>query len=278
MDQVRAQGTTNYAAIRPSNVLNYEIPLPPLEEQRRIVARIEELATKIEEARGLRREAKEETEILLRQAHKVLWEAAGGEAPTANLLEAVADVLDPQPDHRTPAEVIGGMPYVSIANISINGDIDTNAARKVSPFAIERQEAAFTLQTGDIVLGKIGTVGAARPIIVKGRFALSANVVLVKPDRSKIHEKLLLILLRSPQAEEQFVGGTRTSAQGAFGIKKMRKLSIPVPSLEKQTQLINYFEYLQSRVNTLNRMQAESSAELNALLPSILDRAFKGEL
>ena len=63
-EQVQAQGSTNYAAIRPTDVLGYQIPFPPLEEQRRIVARIEELATKIVEARGLRREAVEEAEAI----------------------------------------------------------------------------------------------------------------------------------------------------------------------------------------------------------------------
>ncbi len=53
-DQVKAQGTTNYAAIRPSDVLGYEIPLPALAEQRRIVAKIDQLAAKIAEARRLR--------------------------------------------------------------------------------------------------------------------------------------------------------------------------------------------------------------------------------
>jgi type I restriction enzyme S subunit len=51
---VTAKGTTNYAAIRPQDVLRYLIPLPPLSEQQCIVARIERLAAKIEEARGLK--------------------------------------------------------------------------------------------------------------------------------------------------------------------------------------------------------------------------------
>src|SRR5713101_6138034 len=50
-EQVQAQGSTNYAAIRPIDVLGYEIPLPPLEEQQRIVVRIEELSTRIEKGR-----------------------------------------------------------------------------------------------------------------------------------------------------------------------------------------------------------------------------------
>ena len=53
-DHVTAKGSTNYAAIRPADVLRYNIPLPPLDEQRCIVARIEELAARIEEARGSR--------------------------------------------------------------------------------------------------------------------------------------------------------------------------------------------------------------------------------
>ncbi len=54
-----AKGTTGYAAVRPKDLLAARIPLPPLPEQRRLVARIEELAGKIEDARGLRREAVE---------------------------------------------------------------------------------------------------------------------------------------------------------------------------------------------------------------------------
>lgn len=68
MDQVTAQGSTNYAAIRPNHVLGYNLPFPPLPEQQRIVARIEELAAKINEARTLRREAKGETEAIVKAA------------------------------------------------------------------------------------------------------------------------------------------------------------------------------------------------------------------
>ncbi len=60
-----AKGTTGYAAVRPKHLLAAKIPLPSLEEQCRIVARVEELAARIEEARGLRRKAVEEVEMLL---------------------------------------------------------------------------------------------------------------------------------------------------------------------------------------------------------------------
>ena len=64
-DQTKAQGSTNYAAIRPNDVLNFEIPLPPLTEQRRIVEDIELLAARVNEAQRLREEAEIEAEALL---------------------------------------------------------------------------------------------------------------------------------------------------------------------------------------------------------------------
>ncbi|WP_199294518.1 restriction endonuclease subunit S [Anabaena sp. FACHB-1237] len=67
-DQIAAQGSTNYAAIRPSDVLGYSIPLPPLEEQRRIVGRVEELVGKIGEVRSLRQKALEETMLIYKSA------------------------------------------------------------------------------------------------------------------------------------------------------------------------------------------------------------------
>jgi type I restriction enzyme S subunit len=59
-----AQGTTGYAAVRPSMLLACEIPLPPLAEQQRIVARIDELASKVREACVLRAQAVQEAEAL----------------------------------------------------------------------------------------------------------------------------------------------------------------------------------------------------------------------
>lgn len=64
-----AKGTTDYAAVRPKTLFACKIPLPPLPEQRRIVARIEELATKIAEARSLRQQAMEEAEAFMTSLH-----------------------------------------------------------------------------------------------------------------------------------------------------------------------------------------------------------------
>jgi type I restriction enzyme, S subunit len=49
-------------------------------------------------------------------------------------------------------------------------------------------------------------------------------------------------------------------------------------SLDEQRRIITYLDGLQAKVNALRTLQSASGEELSALLPSILDKAFKGEL
>jgi len=63
--QKASEGTTNRVRLQEDRFLNLQIPLPPLPEQRRIVARIEELAAKIKEARSLREQQQTEVQQLL---------------------------------------------------------------------------------------------------------------------------------------------------------------------------------------------------------------------
>lgn len=63
-----SEGTTNRVRLSEERFKALEIPLPPIDEQRRIVARIEELAAKVEEARGLRSRLVEKSTALHRSA------------------------------------------------------------------------------------------------------------------------------------------------------------------------------------------------------------------
>ncbi|MDQ6642992.1 MAG: restriction endonuclease subunit S [Chloroflexota bacterium] len=61
-------------------------------------------------------------------------------------------------------------------------------------------------------------------------------------------------------------------------LRSIRKLTFNLPSLPEQRRIVAYLDDLQAKVDALKQLQAETSAELDALLPSILARAFKGEL
>ena len=53
---------------------------------------------------------------------------------------------------------------------------------------------------------------------------------------------------------------------------------MPAPSLEEQRRMVAYLDGLQAKVDALKQLQSQTQMELDALLPSVLDKAFKGEL
>ena len=58
----------------------------------------------------------------------------------------------------------------------------------------------------------------------------------------------------------------------------VKMIPIALPPLDEQRRIVAYLESLQVRVDRPKAIQAQTTAELVALLPAILDRAFEGEL
>jgi type I restriction enzyme S subunit len=69
-------------------------------------------------------------------------------------------------------------------------------------------------------------------------------------------------------------GSTFPNLPGA----KLKLLEISLPPLPEQRRIVAYLDGLQAKVDALSCLQAETGAELDALMPAVLDRAFKGEL
>jgi type I restriction enzyme S subunit len=63
-----------------------------------------------------------------------------------------------------------------------------------------------------------------------------------------------------------------------LSVGRIKDIHIPIPPLPEQRRIVAYLDELQAKVDCVKAMQAQTQAELDALLPSILDKAFKGEL
>ena len=60
--------------------------------------------------------------------------------------------------------------------------------------------------------------------------------------------------------------------------EKVLDLVVPQHDAAEQRRIVGYLDGLARQVAALARLQSETAAELDALLPSVLDKAFKGEL
>jgi len=101
----------------------------------------------------------------------------------------------------------------------------------------------------------------------------------LRTDHSKMLPDFLVYALGSRRVRQQIEQFGKTTA-GNIGISggNAKSFQIPVPPIQDQHRIVVELDAIQSQVDALKKLQAETGVELIALLPSILDRAFKGEL
>lgn len=255
--------------------LALEIRLPPLAEQRCVVARIEELAAQIHEARNLRQQAGEEADALLASASLALFSRQQDRVNVG----AVCEVIDPNPSHRYPAYVEEGVPIISSSEFVGEDGIDPRRAKKVPSSFYEATLGRFGVGGGDLIFSRKGKVGYARLHPDKAKLAMTHTLCVMKPERTKVDSRYLLHFARSPVFLEELTGTMNPNVGvPTLGLGVIRDASIPVPPLPEQRRIVAELDALQAEVDALKHLQSETAAELDALLPALLDRAFKGEL
>lgn len=113
----KSQGTSGKNRIRPERFLEIEVSLPPVAEQRRVVARIEELAMQVHNARGLRQQvAKEAAAVLGSFGNAVFAGVEMGNWPS-QALEDVAEIASGVTLGRTLQGRTVRRPYLRVANV-----------------------------------------------------------------------------------------------------------------------------------------------------------------
>ena len=273
INQVSAQGSTNYAAIRSEEVLQYQIPLPSLEEQRRIVGRIEELAGKIAEARGLRESAIEETKLLLDAALKYIFDKSS--TLSAIQLNDVAEINRGKFAHRPrndPRFYNGNIPFIQIGDIS-------NSAKYIREYSQTLNEEGLKISRifphGTIVIAITGaTIGATGILTFESCFPDS--IVGINSKSDKITTEYIYWSLE--HIKKDMLSEATQTTQPNINLQHFAKLRIVVPPLSEQKRIVEYLDKLQSKIDTLKQLRQETLKELDALLPAILDKAFKGKL
>ena len=264
------------------------IPLPelpaPLSEQRRVVARIEELSAQIREARTLRHQAAQEADALFTTETTRRFNAllTCPQHPISSLGMNDENPIQIGPFgaqlHKTEF-VDEGVPVLNVGNVWPQGLRLDNLDHVSSEKADELRR--YAIQSGDLLFARSGaTLGKVClvPPSCDG-WLMTGHLFRVRFDPGRVLNKFAFIAFRaSLQIQEQVFGQVRGATRPGFNTTLLSKVLLPLPPLSEQRRIVAELDALQAEVDALKRLQAETSAELDALLPAILDRAFKGEL
>lgn len=250
-------------------VEDISIPFPVYSEQIRIAKQLQKISELISLKKGQYRYF---DDIIRSRFIEMFGDPLAGNAkwPIHNLC-MVADAIDPQPSHRTPPIDENGIPYVSIKDCDYNtGKIDFEKARKVNVTVLQKHKTRYQIHNGDMMIGKIGTIGYPVILPTDETYTLSANVILIQPNKFKVQPYFLKYSLESPYVESQFDKAKHSTSQSAFGILKLRKIKVMNPELSIQNQFADFVH----QVDKSKMAVQKSLDELETLKKSLMQTYF----
>jgi type I restriction enzyme S subunit len=261
----RGIGST-FAAINRTDIERLQIPVPPLAEQERMVALLDEA----DELRKLRAQADRRTvDLIPALFHEMFGDPEHTDLPVKPLAELVLPdrpitygILKPGPD------IEGGIQYVRVLDIKQNR-LHVHQLVRTSK-AIAAQYKRSTLRSGDVLVSIRGTVGRTCivPLELDGANITqdTARLAII----SSVESRYVVEFINTPWAQNWM--GRRILGQAVKGINlgDLRKLPVPVPPLSLQQE----FAQRVTGIRAMEAEQAGSRKRLDDLFQAMLHRAF----
>jgi type I restriction enzyme S subunit len=276
-----SRGTSGKNRIRPERFLTIKIPLPPTDEQHRLVTKIDAIEASLEAAQNLRRVTADCTDRLVAAEEVKIWPASS--LATASPLEQVTTFLarGRQTKQGASNHYLIKTQHVQMGRyIESTMTLSPEAASKVAGEALARSGDTLIACSAAGCLGRVAFYSDGTR-----RASTDSHVAIARPRTDIVSPEYLYAYLRGAQGQVQLrsreKGDWKREKVGfrltELNVADMRNVPVPVPSQPEQRRIVEYVEKVRSRVDAMKDLQVKTAAELDAMLPAILDRAFHGE-
>lgn len=274
----QSTGTT-FDAITGNALKNINIILPPLEEQGRIVEKIEELFSDIDngikDLKTAQAQIKQYRQSVLKSAFEgKLYKTS--EWKEVKLEDVCSKITDGS--HFSPKSKIDGLyPYITVKDVK-NDIIDFANSKR-----IDKDEYDLLVKSGckpqlnDVLFSKDGTVGKVVLIKYNKEFVVLSSLAIIRP-KQIIESKFLYYILKSPQFLIEATNKKVGVAIRRIILATLKKISVPLPTIPEQQQIVAEIEKRFAVADEMEKAVNDSLLQAEKLKQSILKQAFAGKL
>jgi len=266
-------GTTRQRISR-GNLGKIEIAVPPLHEQRRIAAILDQ-------ADALRAKRREVLVQLDGLTQSIFFEMFGD--PVTNpkkfrvaTLSECTETIQIGPFGTQLHEedyVDGGVPLVNPTHIKA-GKICPDWSLTVTQ-AKYSELSNYYLDEGDLILGRRGEMGRCAVVTSKEQgWLCGTGSLFVRPNTNLLHPIFLELVISSPSMRHHLENVAQGVTMANLNKTIVGSLPIPLPSINKQLEMVSQLDAVEG-IRVANR---QSSIELDTLFASLQHRAFGGDL
>lgn len=277
----RMRGAT-YPAVSDRDVLDVEIPVPSLTEQRRIVARIKECMERVAEIMDLRLDISRSNRALRYSCVTDVVEQLKSTYPRerlGNLLAGKTDAMRSGPFGSAMKHnefVPDGNLVIGIANVQQNW-FDPVRKWMITDHKYQ-QMLRYAVEPGDVLITIMGTIG--RTCVVPediGRAITSKHVYRIRfPKERVVPEYVSHILNFDHEVRFQLYGTATGGVMPGLNSTKLKNLEICIPPLEVQQDVVSKLDAMHSGLSRTESLRA--GEEFVRLREAILRSALNGEL
>jgi type I restriction enzyme, S subunit len=273
-DMVSKATGASYPAVSDRIIFESEIPLPPLEKQRRIAAILDQAET----LRTQRRQALAHLNTLTQSLFlDTQLNASVTDMPLGGIAENSRGAFVNGPfgsDLLTNELQETGVPVVYIR------DIRDGEYKRVSKVCVSESKATSLsvceVRSGDVLIAKVGDPPGISAVYPAGqpKAIVTQDVIRIRVNGDKVVPEYLSCYLNSSIGRWKLAGITIEATRARFSLGDLKRLEIQLPSLSLQQTFATRI----AAIEALKATHRTALAQLDALFASLQQRAFAGEL
>jgi type I restriction enzyme, S subunit len=283
-----SSGST-FVSISRAELASLPIPVPPVGEQRRIVAKLDEVLASGRAARA----ALDGVPALLEQYRQAVlaaafrgdltsgWREQNGKSAASWQHLSLGDVSIRVTDgtHQPPPLADSGIPFITIGNIVGTRLEWSRVSKWVTPKTHKALTARCLPERGDVLYTAVGaTFGRAVFVDWDHHFVFQRHIAHIKPRPDIVDPEYLTIVLNAPMTYLHACRVARGAAQPTVTLGDLRRFTIPVPPLVEQREIVRRINLQLRAIEGLEQNVVSTSAELAIMERAALAKAFRGEL